>query len=329
MKICPSLLAAALTGLSAALIAGPPRLRIEGETAVLAALSAVGSLNDAGNPLAWPIEAPRAGSYEVDLNYICEEKAGGVLIEVACGASVVRGRLTTEGQVTLPLGILEIPAGESLVVVRPVEKPGTIHIRALMLERGFSPLFDGKSLAGWQGATKGYAAENGTLVCLPKGGGNLFTEKEYSDFAFRFEFKLEPGSNNGLGIRAPLKGDAAYAGMEIQILDDEKYKGQIQPWQAHGSIYDVVPAKQGHLRKTGEWNVEEVIARGPKVKVVLNGTTIVDADLGEVKDEQKLKKHPGLLRKKGHLGFLGHGTRVEFRNIRIKDLSEPPAVGAR
>jgi hypothetical protein len=199
-----------------------------------------------------------------------------------------------------------------------------MNLRGLTLEAGFVPLFDGKSLAGWVGPggaqPRGYAAEAGILSCARGAGGNLYTEKQHADFVFRFEFQLDKASNNGLAIRAPWDGDAAYVGMELQILDDPAYEGKIQPWQRHGSIYDVVPAQPGHLRPTGEWNVEEVIARGRKITVRLNGATIVDADLAEVKDPEKLKKHPGLLRPTGHIGFCGHGDRLAFRAIRVKDL---------
>ncbi len=191
-------------------------------------------------------------------------------------------------------------------------------------EAGFISLFDGKTLNGWTLARKrgaGYAVENGMLVCLEGGGGNLYSEKEYANFAFRFEFRLEEGGNNGVGIRAPLEGVAAYVGMEIQILDDtaERY-GKLLPAQYHGSIYKVFPAQQGHLKKTGEWNEEEILADGRRVRVTLNGAVIVDADLDSVKDPAILKEHPGLANKKGHIGFLGHNHRVEFRNIRIKEL---------
>lgn len=192
-------------------------------------------------------------------------------------------------------------------------------------EPGFRSLFDGKSLKGWQISGKkgeGYVAENGILVCPKTGGGNLLTDREYSNFVFRFEFRLEEGSNNGVGIRAPLEGDAAYQGMEIQILDDGApvYQGRLKPAQYHGSIYDVVAAKQGFKKKTGEWNSEEIKAQGRRITVTLNGAVIVDADLDTVKDPEILKKHPGIARASGYLGFLGHGTRVELRNIRIKEL---------
>ncbi len=191
-------------------------------------------------------------------------------------------------------------------------------------EIGFVSLFDGKTLEGWVGAIKGYKAENGCIVCLKK-GGNLYTEKEYADFILRFEFKLEPGANNGLGIRAPLKGNAAYVGMELQILDNsaKRYKDKLKPYQYHGSIYGVAPAKRGHLKSPGQWNVQEVTCIGRNVKVVLNGTTIVDVNLDKVAPGGKTidgGKHPGLKRTKGHIGFLGHGARVEFRKLRIKTI---------
>lgn len=192
-------------------------------------------------------------------------------------------------------------------------------------EKGFVSLFDGKELKGWQLVNKhgsGYIVQDEKIVCPADGGGNLFTEKEYANFIFRFEFKVEPGGNNGVGIRAPLQGDAAYQGMEIQILDDqhEKYKGKIKSEQHHGSVYDVIPARTGFLKPAGEWNTEEIFAQGNRIRVTLNNVIILDADLSTVREPEVHKKHPGLTRKSGHIGFLGHGSLVEFRNIRIKEL---------
>ena len=189
----------------------------------------------------------------------------------------------------------------------------------------FRPLFNGKDLAGWTGDTTGYQVEDGAIVSPMKGGGRLFTADEYADFSFRFDFKLTPNGNNGVGIRAPLEGDPAYVGMEVQVLDDTAAQYRtIKPWQAHGSIYGVVAAKMGHLKPVGEWNQEEIIANGRHVTVILNGTTIVDADIDEASRNGTIdgKQHPGLARTQGHIGFLGHGARIEFRNIRIKDLAK-------
>lgn len=193
-------------------------------------------------------------------------------------------------------------------------------------ENGFVSLFDGKTLQGWRlehGYGPGYVVRDGLLVCPTDGGGNLFTEKEYANFIFRFEFRTEPGGNNGVGIRAPLEGDAAYVGMEIQILDDghEKYKGKIRPEQHHGAVYDVIPPRTGFLKPAGEWNEEEIRAEGSRIRVTLNGVIILDTDLNIVREESVLKKHPGLKRSSGHIGFLGHHSLVEFRKIRIKTLA--------
>jgi hypothetical protein len=192
-------------------------------------------------------------------------------------------------------------------------------------EAGFIPLFDGKSLNGWQIIGKkgpGYVVENGALMCPEKGGGNLYTKDEYANFVFRFEFRLSPGGNNGIGIRAPLQGDAAYAGMEIQVLDDghELYKGQLKPEQHHGSVYDVIPARSGYLKAAGEWNQEEIVADGRHIRVTLNGVIILDTSLDIVRESEVLKRHPGLARPSGYIGFLGHDSKVEFRNIRVKRL---------
>jgi hypothetical protein len=193
-------------------------------------------------------------------------------------------------------------------------------------EEGFVSLFNGKNLAGWvyggKPSGKGYQVKDGVLFCTDHDGGNLFTEKEYGDFSFRFDFKMEESGNNGVGIRSPLQGDPAYVAMEIQILDDngKAWKDKLRPAQYHGSIYDVVPARRGSLKPAGEWNSEEIIAKGRRVTVILNGDTILDANLDDIKDEAVVKKHPGLQRKSGHIGFLGHGSRVEFRNMRVKEL---------
>jgi hypothetical protein len=192
-------------------------------------------------------------------------------------------------------------------------------------EAGFVSLFDGQSLTGWVGNKSSYLVKEGMIVIEPKGGGggNLYTEKEYGNFILRFEFQLTPGANNGLGIHAPLEGDAAYVGKEFQILDNEaeKYAG-LQTYQYHGSLYGVMSAKRGFLRPTGEWNQQEVRINHPYVTVILNGEVILEGNYLEASQSGTLdkKEHPGLTRSRGHIGFLGHGDLVRFRNIKIKEL---------
>ena len=192
-------------------------------------------------------------------------------------------------------------------------------------EEGFTPLFNGKDLTGWKlmsGVGPGYVVQDGVIVCPADGGGNLMTEKEFSNFVLRFEVKLTSAGNNGIGIRAPLEGHAAADGMEIQVLDNEhKSYANLNPWQYHGSVYGFFPAKRGYQKALGEWNEEEIIADGRHIKVTLNGEVILDENLNTYNDNHaKMLNQCGMLRDTGHIGFLGHGTHVEFRNIRIKEL---------
>ena len=170
---------------------------------------------------------------------------------------------------------------------------------------------------GWAGAVENYEVVDGAILCKAGKGGDLFTKDEYDDFVARLEFKLPPGGNNGLAIRYPGTGDAAYNGMcELQVLDTEDPKyAKIDPRQAHGSAYGMVAAHRGYLRPVGQWNYQQVTVKGSTIKVELNGVTILDGDLSKVTEFMDNKPHPGKDRKSGHFGFAGHNDPVEFRNI--------------
>ena len=119
----------------------------------------------------------------------------------------------------------------------------------------WKPLFDGKSLAGWKaidGAMSSWGAEQGVLFTTGKGGGWLSTEAEYADFELKLEFKSPPGGNSGVFLRAPWQGNPAFAGMEIQVLDDAapEYK-TLQDYQYCGSLYDVVAANPRGTKPAG------------------------------------------------------------------------------
>ena len=189
--------------------------------------------------------------------------------------------------------------------------------------KGFTSLFNEKDLTGWKvhnGKIGSWSVDKGLLFVKGGGGGWLMTEKEYANFELRLEFKVPKGGNSGVALRAPMKGDPAYSGMEIQILDDRdpSYKG-LQKWQATGSIYGVVAASKVPTKKVGEWNSYRIVCNGRKVTIELNGEKVVDADLDD-HVEKHAKSHPGILRKSGHLGLQEHGGRVEFRNLYVKEL---------
>ncbi len=192
-------------------------------------------------------------------------------------------------------------------------------------DAGFTSLFDGKSLAGWIGATDDYEVVDGAIQCKPGRGGNLLTAENYGDFILRFEFKLPPGGNNGLAIRTPEPtSDPHLDGIELQILDDTAPQyATLHDYQYHGSAYGLAPAHRGFLRPVGEWNHEQVTVRGDHVEVDLNGFQILNVNLADVREHPPDRlAHPGASRATGGLGFCGHNDPVAFRNLRVKRLEE-------
>lgn len=189
-------------------------------------------------------------------------------------------------------------------------------------DAGFTSIFNGTDLSGWTGAVDNYEVKDGAIVCKPDHGGVLHTEEEYADFVVRLEFKLPPGGNNGLAIRYPGTGNAAFDGMtELQILDDtaDKYK-DLDARQYHGSSYGKIPVHRGYLRPVGEWNYQEVTVKGSTIKVELNGSVILEGDVSTVTEFMGEQAHPGKDLTKGYFGFAGHNDPVMFRNIAIKKL---------
>lgn len=236
-------------------------------------------------------------------------------------------------QPVFPIEQIELQAHGSKVYYRDIyvkelERKEPFKLSDEEKKEGFEVLFDGTNMHEWTGNTVDYTLEDGCISMIPSKsfGGNLYTKKEYGNFVYRFEFQLTPGANNGIGIRTPMEGDAAYVGMEIQVLDCEHpiYK-DITPLQHHGSVYGIIPANENHkkaLKPAGEWNYEEIVADGDSIRVTLNGVVITEGNIREATKNgtPDHKEHPGLFNKKGHIGFLGHGSPVKFRNIRIKEL---------
>jgi len=197
-----------------------------------------------------------------------------------------------------------------------------LSIAPALAQESVTSLFDGKTTNGWQlinSKPGNWVVKDGLLVTKGEGGGWISTAKTYRDFTLTLEYKTTKGDNSGVFIRSPHTGDAAYTGMEIQLLDDDddQYKN-IKLYQYTGSVYGVIAAKRGSTRPPGSWNKIEITANGPKIVVRLNGTTIGDGRLDEHKDAEKT--HPGLLRNEGYIGLQSHSDEVCFRNIGIKEL---------
>ncbi|MBR3626946.1 MAG: DUF1080 domain-containing protein [Bacteroidaceae bacterium] len=247
--------------------------------------------------------------------------------------NVIMENYWDRSQPIFPIEQLELQAHGSKcyfrdIYVKELKRQEPFKLSAQEQKEGFKVLFDGTNMYEWTGNLVDYTLKDGCIEVNPETsfGGNLYTMKEYGNFIFRFDFQLSPGGNNGVGIRTPMEGDAAYVGMEIQILDCEHeiYK-DITPLQHHGSVYGIIPAMADHhsaFRPAGEWNSEEIMADGDHIRVTVNGQVILDGNIREatVNGTADHKEHPGLFNKTGHIGFLGHGSPLKFRNIRIKEL---------
>ena len=203
---------------------------------------------------------------------------------------------------------------------------------------GWTPLFPadgppgGWSVREWNDLAKPAPAEcawsvkDGVLRPGTRRGTWLVSDKEYADFALEFEVKLTERGNSGLALRAPMKGDPAFDGMELQFAD-VRYNPAAKDSELTGGLYRAVaPTKQ--VYKPAEWNACKVELRGPRLKVILNDTTIQDIDLTAF--DQPTKRHDGTdapplkdRPRKGHLGFQ-HLSRdnepVFIRGVRLKVL---------
>jgi hypothetical protein len=135
------------------------------------------------------------------------------------------------------------------------------------------------------------------------------SDKEFADFELRVEYRVTAGANSGVAFRSPT--DEAN---EIQLLDDPAY-AEWAPQYLTASIYNVVGAKQGALRPTGEWNDMLIAARGRQLTIRLNGAEVLNVNLDQLKDAPA-----GLSRRSGHVGLQSHTNRVEFRRVEVKPL---------
>jgi 3-keto-disaccharide hydrolase len=199
----------------------------------------------------------------------------------------------------------------------------TMKIKNLkLIETGFASLFNGKDFSGWSGAGKPaelcWKVEKGVLEGLKSKGPYLRSDKEYDDFSFRLEYKVEQGANSGVFIRVPKNGNhhrkylkELSAGYEVQVLDDnaKKYKN-LREYQFGASLYDIMGANKLVGKLVGEWNSLEIICKENRVITIHNGVKVVDAD-GEQYPLMVLR------RKSGFLGLQNHGGGVSFRNLRI------------
>ncbi len=247
-------------------------------------------------------------------NYFANKKAGYVAFEKSKkqGRRVKATRQFSQGS-HFSQGPIQLQTHGSEIRWRNVfiREIGAEEANKFLANDGFVEWINGRDLSNWRGAVDNYEVKDGAIVCKKGKGGDLLTQDEFENFILRIEFRLPPAGNNGIAIRTPVGGHSAKDGLELQVIDSDGYNAKhgkrvLKPYQYHGSIYHCVGAKHGYLRPAGEWNHQEIEVQGQRVKVTLNGTKILDADLDQI-DRSQLEVVPkGLDNRRGHIGFAGH-----------------------
>jgi hypothetical protein len=218
---------------------------------------------------------------------------------------------------------------------------------------GWKLLFDGKTFNGWRGyfetmdTSKGWSIEAGCFKNSKgngrprSGGGDLMTAELFTDFDFRFEWSMPPGGNSGVyylfqerqdkpGIGMYMGDDGrSPVGFEYQLLDDERHQDALRngPNRSTGALYFLVPPNETkRLKPIGEFNESRIVVNGKHVEHWLNGTKIVEYDLGspallDAIARSKYKDIPGFgVKTRTRILLQDHGDEVRFRNLKIRAL---------
>ena len=192
-------------------------------------------------------------------------------------------------------------------------------------------LFDGKTFAGWVGADgakpgAGWSIAEGELRLEGK-GGNLFSEKEYSNFDLEWEWKLAEGGNNGLKYWVTKVGGKEWLGIEYQMLDDLKHPDSKNgAKRLTASFYDIqAPTAKTKVKPSGEWNHSRIVSQGGKLQHWLNGELAGEAVTNSPEWKaslaaSKFKSKEGFAPGKGRIMITDHSDKTSYRNIRIKEL---------
>jgi hypothetical protein len=222
-----------------------------------------------------------------------------------------------------------------LIAVTLIASSLSLHAQ----DRGFTWLFDGKSTNGWHTYGKttvgsAWKIENGTLHFNPSesksGGGDIVTDKDYSNFHLKLEWKVAPKANSGIIFfvkEDPSKYKQTYlTGLEMQVLDNDGHPdGKITKHRA-GDLYDLIQSKSEPVKPVGEWNKAEVISKNGNLTLILNGVKVVKTKLwtnewNSLVAGSKFAKWEGFGKyKSGKIALQDHGDKVWYKNIQIKEL---------
>lgn len=210
-------------------------------------------------------------------------------------------------------------------------EPGLEIRDVAVVEPGFSLMFDGQTLDGWEimhprdPDDPGWVIEDGIVRCRGRRSSWLRTLRTYDNFVLRLEFELPPRGNSGVFLRAPIVGRVSRNGLEIQLVDDVADRGHIKPAHHTGSIYDGIAPEVRVPSPVGQWNALEVHLEGKRIRTTLNGVELYDAQLtDEQKDTNSHRRPLATRRVVGFIGLQDHSTEVRFRRVRIQELPGGP-----
>ncbi len=203
---------------------------------------------------------------------------------------------------------------------------------------GWVSLFDGSSTNAWRGyrsdafPSQGWEVDDGALrVVAGGGGGDLITKSQYSDFELALEWKVAEAANSGIMYRVTERHGATYmTGPEFQVIDDAGVNLEADDWHSAGSIYEMyAPPADKPVKAAGEWNTARIRVKDGIVQHFLNGRKVAQADMNSSEWKEKIanskfRDWEGFgVEPRGHIALQDHGNDVWYRNIRIRDLSEP------
>ncbi|WP_113654259.1 3-keto-disaccharide hydrolase [Pedobacter namyangjuensis] len=205
-------------------------------------------------------------------------------------------------------------------------------------QKGFKPLFDGKTTTGWHTYGKttvgnAWKVEDGVLHFDPKAknndGGDLVTDKEYSNFHLKIDWKVSPKANSGIIFfvkEEPKYRQTYLTGPEMQVIDNDGHPDAKITKHRAGDLYDMLKSTSEPVKPVGEWNTAEIISKNGKLTFVLNGvkivkTTMWDDNWKALIAGSKFKTWQGFgTYKSGKIALQDHGDEVWFKNILIKEL---------
>jgi len=250
--------------------------------------------------------------------------------------------LTVSGQdsrTDLPNAKKKAPATEISAI------PNTLTKQEI--KNGWKLLWDGKTASGWRGADKttfpsqGWEMKDGILTVLDgsggesANGGDIVTEKKFSNFELTLDFMLTTGANSGIKyyvVEGLNNGTGSAIGLEYQLLDDANHpdaKLGVGGNRTIASLYDLIPASSNRVvNPVGEWNHARIVADNNHIEHWLNGIKVVEYERGTqiyqaLVQKSKYKNYPAFGEApEGHLLLQDHGNKVSFKNIKIREINK-------